>query len=153
MDGGYRLTMPTYEATVHSRREADEVFTYLADFRSVAEWDPSITSSEHVNDGEPIQVGALYRVTTSMAGHETPMDYETVELERPRKIVLHGENDAAVSDDTITIVPRAGGGCDVTYLAELELKGARKVATPLMSAALQRLGSKAKSGLEEKLNP
>ncbi len=145
--------MPTYEATVTSSREADEVFSYLADFRSVAEWDLSITESVHVNDGEPIQVGALFRVTTSMAGHETPMDYETVELERPQRIVLRGENEAAVSEDTITITPRADGGCDVTYLADIELKGVRKIATPAMSVALQRLGAKAKSGLQEKLNP
>lgn len=145
--------MATYEATVSSSREADEVFSYLADFRSVAEWDPSITASDHVNDGDPIQVGALYRVVTSMAGHETPMDYETVELERPGRIVLRGENDAAISEDTITIEPRADGGCEVTYLADIELKGARKLAEPAMKVALTRLGTKAKAGLEEKLNP
>lgn len=145
--------MATYEATVPSSRPADEVFAYLADFRTVAEWDPSITESEHLSDGDPVQVGALYRVVTSTLGHDTPMDYKTVELERPTLIVLRGENDSAVSDDTITIAPRADGGCDVTYKAEIELKGAKKIAEPLMAVGLQRLGSKAKSGLEEKLNP
>lgn len=144
--------MANYNATVNSTRSPDEVFSYLADFRSVAEWDPSITESTHTNDGEPIQVGAQFHVVTSMLGNETPMDYETVELERPRRIVLRGENNSAISIDTITIAP-SGSGCAVTYDAEIELKGARKVADPLMGIALGRLGAKAKHGLEEKLNP
>lgn len=53
------------------------MFSYLADFRSVAEWDASITRSEHTNDGEPIQVGAQFHVVTSMLGHETPMEAES----------------------------------------------------------------------------
>lgn len=144
--------MANYNATVSSTRSPDEVFSYLADFRSVAEWDPSITESTHTNDGEPIQVGAQFHVVTSMLGNETPMDYETVELERPGRIVLRGENSSAISIDTITIAP-SGGGCEVTYDAEIELKGARKIADPLMGIALGRLGAKAKDGLSEKLNP
>ncbi|MCW3041641.1 MAG: Polyketide cyclase / dehydrase and lipid transport [Solirubrobacterales bacterium] len=144
--------MASYSATVPSSRAQDEVFTYLADFRSVAEWDPSITSSTHTSDGQPIQVGARFEVVTSVLGHETALTYETVELERPGKIVLRGENDACVSIDTITIAP-SGTGCEVTYDAEIELKGVRKVADPLMGVALGRLGAKAKDGLREQLNP
>lgn len=144
--------MAHYNATVSSTRPADEVFSYLADFRSVAEWDPSITESTHTNDGEPIQVGAQFHVVTSMLGQETPMEYETVELQRPDRIVLRGENPSAISIDTITI-SSSGTGCDVTYDADIELKGAKKVADPLMGVALGRLGAKAKDGLSEKLNP
>lgn len=142
--------MPTYTATVPSTRPADEVFAYLADFRSVAEWDPSISESTHTNDGEPIQVGAQYHVVTSTLGHDTPMEYETVELERPSRIVLRGENDSAISTDTITIVDTADG-CEVTYEADIELKGARKLAEPVAAVGLKRLGDKAKQGLSEKL--
>ena len=144
--------MASYTATVPSTQPAGEVFDYLADFRSVAEWDPSITESTHTNDGEPAQVGAQYHVVTEMLGRETGLDYEVVELDRPRKIVLRGENSSAVSTDTITVAP-AGTGCEVTYEAVIELKGARRVADPAMSVALGRLGSKAQQGLREKLNP
>lgn len=144
--------MANYSATVPSSRSADEVFSYLADFRSVAEWDPSITESAHTNDGEPIQVGAQFHVVTSMLGRDTPMEYETVELQRPDRIVLRGENSSAISIDTITITG-SGSGCDVTYDADIELKGVRKVADPLMGIALGRLGAKAKDGLRDKLNP
>lgn len=144
--------MANYNATVTSTRSPDEVFSYLADFRSVAEWDPSITESTHTNDGEPIQVGAQFHVVTSMLGRDTPMEYETVALERPNRIQLRGDNSSAVSTDTITITA-SGTGCEVTYDAEIELKGVRKVAEPAMRVALGRLGDKAKSGLAAKLNP
>ena len=47
--------MANYTATVSSTRPPDEVFAYLADFRSVAEWDPSVRSAVHVNGGDPIE--------------------------------------------------------------------------------------------------
>lgn len=144
--------MASYTATVPSTRPADEVFAYLADFRSVAEWDPSIAEATHTSDGAPIQIGAQFHVVASMLGRKTPLDYETMELARPSRIVLRGENSSVVSTDTITISARTGG-CDVTYEAQLDLKGARKIADPLMGVALGRLGSKAKDGLHAKLNP
>jgi uncharacterized protein YndB with AHSA1/START domain len=144
--------MATYQATVTSPRPPDEVFTYLADFRSVADWDPSIVASVHLNAEEPIVVGAMYRVTTKTTAKEVVLEYTTQELERPSKIVLRGENDSMISIDTITIEPTAEGGSSVTYLAEIELKGARKLADPLMALGLHRLGDKARDGLAEQLN-
>jgi uncharacterized protein YndB with AHSA1/START domain len=144
--------MASYEATVTSPRPADEVFTYLADFRSVADWDPSISESVHINADEPIAVGAMFRVTTKAAGRDVVLEYTTQELERPTKIVLRGENDSMISLDTITIAATADGGSSVTYTAEIELKGARKLADPLMELGLHRLGDKARDGLAEKLN-
>lgn len=143
--------MANYTATVHSPRTADEVFAYLADFRSVSDWDPSITESEHINGDDPIKVGAMFRVVTSTTAKDVVLEYTTQELERPGRIVLRGENDSMVSIDTITIEAAAGGGCDVTYDAEIELKGVRKVADPLLQLGFKRLGDKARDGLEEQL--
>lgn len=144
--------MANYTATVSSPRPADEVFAYLADFRSVAEWDPSITESTHINGDDPVKVGAMFRVVTSTKTKDVVLEYTTEELERPRRILLRGENDTMISTDTITVEDRADGGCDVTYDAEIELKGARKVADPLLSLGFGRLGDKARDGLEAKLN-
>lgn len=144
--------MADYSTTVTSPRPAEEVFAYLADFRTVQEWDPSITASEYLNgDDDPIKVGALFRVTTSTKLKVVVLEYETKELVRPRKIVLFGENDTTTSTDTITIEDQPDGGCAVTYEAVLELKGARKLADPLLDLGFQRLGDKASDGLAEKL--
>jgi uncharacterized protein YndB with AHSA1/START domain len=144
--------MAGYSATVPSTRPPDEVFAYLADFRSVADWDPSISESVHVNDDDPIKVGAIFRVTTETTLKNVVLEYTTIELDRPHKIVLRGENDSMVSVDTITIRDSGDGGAEVKYSAEIELKGARKLLDPLLELGFKRLGDKARDGLRAKLN-
>lgn len=144
--------MANYTATVTSTRTAEKVFEYLSDFSSVSEWDPSIVSATPQGGGDPRTVGASFHVVTKTSVSSVELDYETLELERPVRIVLRGENDSMISLDTITIASRADGGCEVTYAAELELKGARKLADPLLQLGFKRLGDKARDGLAAKLN-
>lgn len=143
--------MATYSATVSSPRSADDVFAYLADFRCVTEWDPSMKESTLLGAGDPVMVGARFHIVASTTAKDVEIEYETVELERPRRIALRGENDTMVAMDTITIADRPGGGCDVTYDVDIDLKGARKLADPLFSVGLKRMSDKARDGLAEKL--
>jgi hypothetical protein len=145
--------MARYSATVSSTRPLDEAFAYLADFRSVAEWDPSVKSAVHVNGDDPITVGAMFQVTIKTTLSEIVLDYTTIELERPDRIVLRGENDSMVSVDTIVLRSNGQGGAEVTYDAQLDLKGIRKLADPLLGLAFKRLGDNARDGLRDKLNP
>ena len=145
--------MASYAATVSSSLPPDEVFAYLADFRSVAEWDPSVKSAVHVNSDEPIALGAIFRVTTKTALSEVVLEYTTIELEPNDRIVLRGENNSMVSIDTIIIRDDGHGGAELTYDAEIELKGLRKLADPLLGLGFKRLGDRARDGLTDKLNP
>jgi hypothetical protein len=144
--------MASYTDTVSSTRPPDEVFAYLADFRSVAEWDPSVGSAVLVSGDDPIKVGAMFRVTTRTKLSEVVLDYTTIALERSEMIVLRGENKSMVSLDTIVIRGDGHGGASVTYDAKLELKGVRKLADPLLGLAFKRLGDNARDGLSDKLN-
>jgi hypothetical protein len=142
--------MAHYNATVPSPHTPDEVFRYLADFRSVAEWDPSITDATLIGGGDPIAVGAEFRVTTKTRFSEIILKYTTTEIDPSRKIALRGENDSMVSIDTITIAS-ADAGSAVTYDAEIELKGVRRLADPLLQLGFKRLGDKARDGLRTRL--
>ena len=144
--------MARYSATVSSSWSPDRVFAYLADFRTVAEWDPSITESVQLDDGEQCKVGARYRVTTRTSVSAVVLAYTTTDLSRPTKIALRGENDSMVSLDTITIARGESGGSTVTYDAEIELKGMRRLADPVLELGFRRIGDKARDGLERKLN-
>ena len=145
--------MARYAATVSSTQPLDEAFAYLADFRSVAEWDPSVKSAVLVTGDDPIAVGALFRVTVKTTLSEVVLDYTTIELERPDRIVLRGENDSMVSVDTIVLRTDGHGGAEVTYDAQLDLKGLLRLADPLLGLAFKRLGDNARDGLRDKLNP
>ncbi|MGZ6827120.1 MAG: SRPBCC family protein, partial [Mycobacteriales bacterium] len=111
--------MAVYTTTVPSPAAPDVVFRYLADFRSCAEWDPSVRSTRLVTDGDPVRLGARFAVNAS----GIPLVYETVQLDAPRTVVLRGTHFSMVSLDRITFVPREDGGTDVTYRAQVDLRG------------------------------
>ncbi len=140
--------MARFETSVPSGRSEDQTFAYMADFRNVADWDPTISEAT-LTSGAPGTVGSTYDVTFAMAGQEVTLHYETVEIVPGDKIVMRAESDSMVSVDTITI--RDGGTVSVDYRAEIELKGVRKVADPLVDLALTRSGRKAADGLTAKL--
>lgn len=62
--------MAHYQTTVRSAWSRERTFDYLADFRRVAEWDPTIESSE-LTGGTPGEPGATYDVTFSLAGQHS----------------------------------------------------------------------------------
>jgi hypothetical protein len=67
------------------------------------------------------------------------------EYERPRRLVLLGEDDWIRSVDTVTVQP-TDDACDVAYGAVLELKKAA-VLSPLLALAFRGVGRRAQAGL------
>ncbi len=68
------------------------------------------------------------------------------------RVVLVGENDSAESTDTIVVVPTATGGSEITYTADLEMKGAAKLAAPAMKARLREARNDTEEQLSQVLN-
>jgi hypothetical protein len=142
--------MAHYVGTIESRRSPEDAFDYLADFSSVAEWDPSAVSATMLGDGPG--PGTEFEVVVRFAGRELPFTYTTTEFQRPERLVLRAESSAVVSEDTITVRPRAGGGSEVTYDADLRPKGVMRLADPILALLFRRLGDNAAAGLREKLS-
>lgn len=142
--------MANYTGTVQSPRPVGEVFRYMADFSNTKDWDPNITETAVTSTGDPVRVGATFHVVQGSGLTKVELDYETVELDQDRRVVLRSETDSLVSVDTITVEP-GGAGSVVTYDVEITLKGVRKVADPVMGLFLQRIGTKAREGLQEQL--
>lgn len=142
--------MPTYTATVQTPRTPDQAFDYMAEFSHTSEWDPNCESAERTTDGE-LGLGSRFHLTFSgVAGQRLELDYEVTTFDPPRKVVLESTGDSLKSVDTIEVVP-AGNGAEVTYTADLELTGVKKLANPILAIGLSKAGSDAKKGLEEKL--
>ncbi len=140
--------MPHFRDIVSSRAPRERVFDYMADFSSVAEWDPTVTKAESL-DPDP-GPGARFIVVVKALGRETEYLYETIEYERPSLLVVRAETPAVVSLDTITFVETTSGTA-MTYEAELSLKGpARLLALP-MRIGFRRLAENAKAGLDREL--
>ncbi len=143
--------MPSYTGEVTTPKDVSAAFAYMADFTHTSEWDPNCESADRVSgDGG---VGTRYKLRFSgVAGQEMELDYEVTEYDAPHRFVLEGGNDSLHSVDTIEVEPHESGA-KVTYKADLELKGIKQLGTPILAMGLQKAGSDAKSGLEEKLNP
>ena len=142
--------MAHYAATVTAPGSADAVFAYLADFSSTAEWDPGVTEARCLTEA-PLRVGARFHVVTSFIGRRVALEYRTVELDVPHRVVLRAETRTVVSLDTITVRELPGSGSEVTYDARLEPRGALRLADVLFSTLFKRVGDRAKAGLADAL--
>ena len=130
-------------------RSLEESFGYVADFTTVAEWDPGIHSSRKVSgDGG---VGTVYDVQAEFRGKTMPFTYTVTAFEQDQQIVLDGVGEKATSVDTIAFEATDGGGTRITYSADFKLKGVLRVAEPFLGGTFRRLARHALAGLEVKL--
>jgi carbon monoxide dehydrogenase subunit G len=143
--------MTTVSRTFDVRPEPSVVVGYLKDFSNAEEWDPGTESCTR-NDSGPVQVGSTWHNVSKIAGVSTELTY-TLEKLTDDTIVLVGRNDTATSTDTITVVPNPdGGGSRVTYEAVIELKGAAKIADPVMKIVFEKIGSDTEDDMTTVLN-
>lgn len=146
-DGG---GMARYCTTVSSPASAEDAFTYLADFSNIADWDPGVSRGELLS-GTPGEIGAVYRLQATMPGRTIPLDYRILESVPPNetdagRVVVVAETADFTSYDVITVTP-TDSGCDVTYDADLALRGFRRPFDPLLRLAFAVIGERARRGL------
>lgn len=141
--------MARYRATVHTDRSREEVFAYLSDFSTTREWDPGVVTAERLT-ANGVKHGSEFSLVARFLGRDTQLTYRIVEYEPPRCVVFLGENATVISRDRITFEP-AGTGTDISYDAELKLKGLLRLADPLLALAFKRVGDRALDGMRATL--
>jgi hypothetical protein len=142
--------MAHYRRQIVVATPLDTTFAYLSRFSSAQEWDPSVLSA-HMVTPEPVGLGSRFRLTAVFLGAKVPLEYEIVDYDPPRRVVLTAENRSVRSTDTISFDSAATGGAVVTYDAVLLLKGVARLADPLFALALRRVGERAADGLRAAL--
>ncbi len=143
--------MARYRGTVISNRSAEETFDYMAEFSNASEWDPGVRGAERLDDGA-VGLGSAFRLDVTVGGRSTPLDYRVVEFDRPHQVVVLGENGLVRSEDTITVVPRPGGGSILTYDAELRLQGVLAPLDAVLALPFRRIGDRGLGGLRNVLS-
>src|SRR5689334_4865490 len=84
--------MARYTGTVDAPHSAEAVWSYLADLRSIGEWDPSVESVK-LTGGEPRTETARYQLEVSFRGRTISLPYRVVEVDRPNRVVFAAETD------------------------------------------------------------
>ena len=137
------------EETVLTPKPRDEVFAYVADFSTTAEWDPGIRTAVRTSgDGGP---GTTYDLEATFMGRTVPVTYEVLERVDGERFVIKGETSSFVGLDTITFHDR-DGATEVVYAAEFTMKGVGRFVEPLLRPVFTKLGRKAVAGLDGVLN-
>jgi hypothetical protein len=139
--------MPQQIITVSTERSPEEVFAYLADFRSAAEWDPGVASVD-LASGTAGEGDAAYDLVTD-SGIE--LRYEVTEFIPGHRFTLIADNGRFRSVDVIS-VERGGEGAVATYDATLTFSGSLRFLSPLLGPFFKRIADKAGAGLERALD-
>ncbi|HEX3294143.1 MAG TPA: SRPBCC family protein [Solirubrobacterales bacterium] len=142
--------MARYRGTVEAPHSAEAIWQYLADLRSAAQWDPSVESVK-LTSGKPRSETARYELVVRFGGRGITLPYRVVEISPPSRVVFAAETDAVSVRDEARIEPTGAGTSRVTWAADLRLRGLRKVFELPLRALFNRLGEKAKRGLNERL--
>jgi carbon monoxide dehydrogenase subunit G len=143
--------MAHYRASIDVPQPLDEAFAYLSDFSTTREWDPGVVEAERLNGGA-LGEGTEFRLLAEFLGRKSELTYRIVEYDPPHAVTFLGENATVISRDRITFESLAAA-TRVTYDAELTLKGALRIADPLLSLAFNRVGDRALGGLRRALAP
>jgi carbon monoxide dehydrogenase subunit G len=142
--------MAHYAKTIEAPGSLQAIFDYLSDFSNVAEWDPGVREAERLDPG-PLDVGSEFRVVAGFLGRDVELTYNVVKLEPPKRIVLEAAGDGLRSTDTISFEP-VPKGVRITYRADLQLEGLRRLADPLLQVAFAWIGYDAIRGLCRRLD-
>lgn len=139
-----------YKITFPVKAKAAAALAYIADFRTLTAWEPSVQKVLQTS-GEGPGVGAAYRVTMRFAGRESDMTYQC-ETYAADHAILRGEGDGFTAYDRID-VRALEGGSEVTYFTDIQLQTRLgRVLEPLISLLFGRNVRRAAKQLQQSLN-
>jgi carbon monoxide dehydrogenase subunit G len=142
--------MAQYVTTIRTARPADQAFSYLADLRNFADWDPGVTRAEQVTGDGP-GPDAAFDLEVRAAGRPQMLRYQTVTYHPPREIIVRARTGLFTSLDRI-MVGSEQGATIVTYDAKLKLNGVLSVGDALLRRTFRRIGEAAAAGLRDALD-
>jgi carbon monoxide dehydrogenase subunit G len=139
-----------YTETIQAPHSAEAVWHYLADLRSVEQWDPSIEQVE-LTGGEPRAEGASYELQVRFRGRTVTLPYRITEVDPPYRVVFEAETGSVRVRDEARIEPIRQSASRVTWDANLRLRGIRRLLDLPLRAIFNRVGEDASKGLGERL--
>jgi carbon monoxide dehydrogenase subunit G len=139
-----------YRRTIEVRCTAADAFAYVSDFSHASEWDPGVVESRALGDGARVEVGSRFELLALFRGKRQRFEYVVTELEEGRRISLLGDGEKACSRDEIRVA-EVDGKTQITYEADIRLKGVLRAAEPFLGRMFRRMGDEALDGLRQKL--
>ncbi|MDX6326937.1 MAG: hypothetical protein QOK15_3291 [Nocardioidaceae bacterium] len=130
--------MAEFHAAVSIARSREDVFTYLVDPANQTVWNSGLVEFEADWTGDP-QVGDRARGTVKVAGRRIDWETETIEAQRPDRVVYRSVKAPFSFQLSWTLTDR-GGDTEVTHDGLTGTLGGffGKLADPLVALMYQR---------------
>ena len=120
-----------FDERIATKASPSAAFTFLGDFNNLGAWDPSITRVEQITAGA-VGLGTKFRVTLTLLGVETTLDYHVETWEPDHHAVLIGTSSTVTATDTIFVTPFRDGS-RVRWKAEIRFVFPLQVVDPLFA--------------------
>ena len=130
--------MPEFQSTVTIDRPIEEVFSYLVDPKTQTIWQSGLQDFEADWEDEP-KVGDRARGTVKVAGKKVRWETETVEVQRPERLIYRSVESPFPFEISWTLVDR-GGSTEARHDGSTEALGGffGKLTDPLVARMYQR---------------
>lgn len=116
--------------TLTINREPAAVFSYLAQFENVPQWNYAIARTQKVTDG-PVQVGACYRQLRTVPTRSEEC-FEVVEYKPDRRLRIRGQL-GPLSGEISYVLERVGDTTVLTNAADMHARGPLSIVDPVVT--------------------
>jgi hypothetical protein len=145
--------MAHYRGTVTTDWTPEQAFTYMADARNFAEWDPGTESSKLEQagpGGDGPGPGAVFAVQVHVGPPTITLHYETTRHDPNNRVTLRAVHAMMelVDDVSVDVVD---GVTTVTYDATVTPRGVAKILGPLFDRGFAKTAEKGADGLRARL--
>lgn len=142
--------MASFDDTIELTVPAEQAFDLVADPRTATRWHPAIVRSTRTDDAAPVEVGTVTESVFVFYGREIDLAFETVELDRPRRVMTQAASKRARAREQFDIEPTPDG-CRLRYRSELTMGGFLRVFDRGLQVTFDGVGRRALDGLRNEL--
>jgi hypothetical protein len=140
-----------FVATVETSLGAAEAFAYLSDLGNARNWDPAVERVRRLG-GAGVGEGTAFAVRVGLVGGVHELTYRVVEWDPPHAVTFLAESAELTSRNRLTF-ERLSTSTQMTYSAELGLRGPARASELVSRVAFARAGERAIAGLQRVLAP
>lgn len=121
--------------SVTIRRSTEDIFSFLAAFEKVPQWNYAIVETHKTSEG-PVGVGTTYRQIRS-GPSRSEETFRVTEFDPDRRLAIHGDLGPFEGTLTYELEP-LGEATRLTNTAELEGHGLMKLAAPIAAGKVRQ---------------
>ena len=141
--------MTVLHETAEVNRPIEEVYAYVSDFATTAEWDPTVLRARKLTPGAII-VGTQFEVVCALPVGSVTLLYTVQALQEHSRIELRGSCAFFDVEDVITLSSTAAGTL-LDYRAVFNFKPLVSSLAALSNKGLEKMGRESVAGLAEAL--